>query len=198
MIIPITYQFYFMNKSVLNIFFLSILNSLEWKKNCSIFTYLLIHLFSIISESISKILTSDYHNAKRKFMDTTPNNTKRLCASTSLHHNTDANPIYISDPCPSSGFSLSEERCCPIIGCGIKMSSVENFEFHMMSPLHSPCNPFQNILDSSLPDTVIFYLCPKCGQQFKVCISTKILSFSGNYLFTIYTCTSCDFLRPKF
>ncbi|CAE1170742.1 unnamed protein product [Acanthosepion pharaonis] len=124
---------------------------------------------AIDNENLNKILTNDYHNAKRKFMDSPSNNAKRLCASTSLRHNMDASPLYISDSlaCPSSGFSLSEESCCPVIGCGIKMSSEENLEFHMSSLMHTPCNPFQNILDSSLPDTVIFYLCPKCGQQFK-------------------------------
>lgn len=123
---------------------------------------------AIDNENLNKILTNDYHNAKRKFMDSPSNNAKRLCASTSLRHNMDASPLYISDSlaCPSSGFSLSEESCCPVIGCGIKMSSEENLEFHM-SLRHTPCNPFQNILDSSLPDTVLFYLCPKCGQQFK-------------------------------
>lgn len=126
-------------------------------------------LTPIDNENLSQILTSDYHHAKRKFSETPPNNTKRLCASTSFHrNNTDTDPIFISNSLPSTLFSLSLEGCCPIIGCGIKMSSPENLERHMMSPMHTPCNPFQNILDSSLADdNVIFYLCPKCGQQFK-------------------------------
>ena len=75
-------------------------------------------------------------------------------------------------PQPSSGKASVRQAKpkCPIINCEVTFSHTEVYNIHIRSGPHSPCNPRVHLENGVLGLTTVSYLCPFCGELFKVCI----------------------------